>query len=63
MVETLFLTPLEAMFSLIVQMAAGPSTRFFTAVLSHQFMAYALFIVFIFAVPILFNNFLVSIYR
>lgn len=57
---TLYSTPFHAMWSVILQTADGPDAQFFSASLSHQIMTYILFITFIVAVPILFNNFLVS---
>ena len=55
-----FPTPFHAMWSVTLQTADGPDAEFFSQQLSHQIMTYALFIIFIIAGPILFNNFLVS---
>lgn len=60
MALTLFPTPFHAMWSVILQTADGPDAVFFAQSLSHRIMTYTLFITFIVAVPILFNNFLVS---
>ena len=57
-------TPIHAMWDIILQTAngPGPSDEYFKfeATLSHRLMTYILFITFIVAMPILFNNFLVS---
>ena len=60
MILTNFLTPFHSMWSLIIQTADGPDAEFFNENLAHRVVTYALFIVFIVAVPVLFNNFLVS---
>ncbi len=59
-IRTLYPTPFHAMWSVVLQTADGPNADFFMASLSHRILTYALFITFIVAVPILFNNFLVS---
>ena len=58
-------TPFHAMFDIILQTGGGgpdPDDQYFTfdATLSHRLMTYILFIAFIVAMPVLFNNFLVS---
>lgn len=58
--EFLFPTPLHSIWQIILQTADGPDSEFFSNPLSYQIMTYTLFIVFIIAVPVLFNNFLVS---
>ena len=60
-VQLLFPTPFHAIWNVILQTAGGPDSRFFDFMLAHRIMTYALYISFIVAVAILFNNFLVSI--
>ena len=60
-VELLFPTPFHAMFNVILEIAGGPDSEFFDLMLTHRIMTYVLYITFIVAVAILFNNFLVSI--
>lgn len=57
----LFPTPFHAMWNVILQTAGGPdANELFAPTLSHRIMTYVLFITFIVAMPILFNNFLVG---
>ena len=62
-----YASPFNALWDVILQTASGPDpsldadhTEFFDATLSHRIITYTLFITFIVAMPILFNNFLVS---
>lgn len=60
-VQTIFPTPFHAMWDVILQTAGGPdANQLFAPTLSHRIMTYVLFITFIVAMPILFNNFLVG---
>ena len=60
MLTVLFRTPFHAMWDVILQTAGGPDDELFAPTLSHRIMTYTLFITFIVAMPILFNNFLVG---
>ena len=55
-----FITPFHSLWSQIMQTADGPDAEFFDENLAHPVLTYTLFIVFIIAMPVLFNNFLVS---
>ena len=56
----LFPTPFHAMWNVVIQTADGPDAEPFEATLAHRAMVYTLFLVFIVAGPLLFNNFLVG---
>ena len=60
-VQVLYPTPFHAMFNVTLEIAGGPDSEFFDLMLTHRIMTYVLYITFIVAVAILFNNFLVSI--
>ena len=55
-----FITPFHSLWSQTLQTASGPDAEFLDENLAHPVLTYALFIVFIIAMPVLFNNFLVS---
>ena len=59
--KVVFPTYFHAMWDIILQTSAGPNAdKWFPLTLSHRLMTYTLFITFIVAMPILFNNFLVG---
>ena len=58
----LFETPFHATWSVILQTAGGPDAdNLFAPTLAHRIMTYVLFITFLVAMPVLFNNFLVGL--
>ena len=57
----IFPTPFHVMWTVIIQTAARPEADAFEMRLAHRIMTYILFITFIIAVPVLFNNFLVRL--